>query len=91
MVNENQELLFNNALCDRTQQFREEWGGTQAQMALLLGVPVDRYRKYETRSPLPHYLVERFCIVVGCTVDELILGTPRKASARKSQSDRKRA
>lgn len=91
MASANEELLFNQGLCERTQRFRKERNWTQQQMATALGVPVDRYRKYETRSPLPHYLVERFCLIVDCTVDELLLGIPRKGRAQNSVSERKRA
>lgn len=88
MAIENDELLFNQGLCERTQRFRKERNLTQQHMATLLGVPVDRYRKYETRSPLPHYLVERFCLIVDCTMDELLLGTPRKARKPALVSDK---
>lgn len=53
---------------------------TQARMADLLGVPVERYRKYETRSPMPAYLMDRFVALTGTDLDYLILG---KSSAQK--------
>jgi transcriptional regulator with XRE-family HTH domain len=53
---------------------REARGWTQAQMALALGIPAERYRKYETRSPLPLYLVERFALITGRDVVYLVTG-----------------
>lgn len=77
MVESNDELLFNNAYCERVRSARIARGWTAEQMATALGIPPDRYRKYETRSPLPLYLVERFSLVGD--VDLLYLVTGRKA------------
>lgn len=76
----NEELAFNNALMNRLRAWREEKGWTAAQMATALGVPADRYRKYETRSVLPPYLFERVCLICDASLENLILGTPRKPS-----------
>lgn len=81
MAENTQELRFNNDLCARVKQWREEKGWTAAQMAIALGVPAERYRKYEVRSPLPAYLMERFCLITDTSLDNLILGTPRKRAA----------
>ncbi len=68
------EALFNNDLCGRTRALRDELGWTAEQMAVALGIPPDRYRKYETRSPLPAYLMERFCLITRCDFDYLLTG-----------------
>lgn len=44
------------------------------EMARLLGVREDTYYRYETRTMLPHYMIERFCQLTGVTVDWLIKG-----------------
>ena len=88
MAESKQEAHFNNDLCARVKQLREEKGWTAAQMAIALGVPAERYRKYEVRSPLPGYLMERFCIITDTTLENLILGTPRKR-ANPPKYDRK--
>lgn len=75
----NEEAAFNEAFCARVHSLRNERGYTSAQMATALGVPPDRYRKYEYRSPLPAYLMERFAAIVGCDLDHLITGKLRKA------------
>lgn len=77
----NEEQLFNNALCARVRKWREEMNWTAAQMATALGVPAERYRKYEYRSPLPPYLMERFCLITDSTLEELITGKQRRRPA----------
>lgn len=79
MESDNEELQFNQGLLERTQRFRQERNLTQQHMATLLGVPLYRYQKYETRTVLPPYLYEKFCLIVDCTIDELVFGVPRKA------------
>ena len=77
-MSESEEFVFNNEYCGRVKRFREETNMTAAEMAELLDVPPDRYRKYETRSPLPVYLVPKFCRIIGCDLEHLILGKPRE-------------
>lgn len=89
-----EEALFNESLCARVHQLRNERGWTSAQMATALGVPPDRYRKYEYRSPLPAYLMERFALIVGCDLDYLITGKARRSaspSPSAAQGELKRA
>jgi transcriptional regulator with XRE-family HTH domain len=73
-MNESAQFIYNNEFCARTKDLREGRGWTAAQMATALGVPVERYRKYETRSPMPHFLLERFSIIVGCDLPYLLTG-----------------
>lgn len=77
-MSESEEFIFNNAYCERVKRFREETNMTAAQMAELMGVPADRYRKYETRSPLPPYLIVKFCQIVGYDLEHLIMGKARE-------------
>jgi hypothetical protein len=58
-------------------------------MATALGIPPERYRKYEYRSPLPHYLLERFALIVGRDVEYVLTG--KRAAARfDSQEERRK-
>lgn len=77
-MSDSEEFIFNNGYCERLKRFRGETNMTAEEMADLLGIPADRYRKYETRSPLPVYLVAKFCRIVGCDLEHLILGKPRE-------------
>lgn len=78
------EKAFRDAYCQRVRELREARGWTQEQMAEALNIPADRYRKYEGRSPLPPYLVERFALFVGRDVAFILTGKaapirPRRA------------
>jgi transcriptional regulator with XRE-family HTH domain len=76
-MSDSDEFIFNNDYCGRVKRFREETNMSAAEMADLLDIPADRYRKYESRSPLPVYLVPKFCRIVGCDLEHLILGKAR--------------
>jgi len=80
-MSESAEFIFNNEYCGRVKLFRDQTGMTAAEMAELLSIPPDRYRKYETRSPLPPYLTAKFCRIVGCDLEHLIIGKPRERTA----------
>lgn len=80
MSDTNDELLFNQAYCARIQEMRKARGWTADQMATVLGVPADRYRKYEVRSPMPIYLIERFALAVGQDVHYVVTGKADKKS-----------
>lgn len=93
MPTSNREAMFNEALCARVHELRNGRGWTSQQMATALDVPPDRYRKYEYRSPLPPYLMERFALIVGCDLDYLLTGksaarakTPQAADFREKRS-----
>lgn len=76
-MSESEEFIFNNEYCGRVKLFREETNMSAADMATLLDIPADRYRKYETRSPMPAYLMAKFCRIVGYDLEHLLLGKPR--------------
>ena len=48
-------------------------------MARLLDISEAAYQKYETRSLLPHHLIERFAVTAGAEIGEL-LSFPRPPS-----------
>lgn len=49
----------------RVKAAREARGLTQEQVAKALGIAQGTYKQYEVRSLLPHYFIERFCIITG--------------------------
>ncbi len=77
-MSESKEFIFNNDYCERVKRFRGETNMSAEEMANLLGIPPDRYRKYESRSPMPVYLIPDFCRIVGCDLEHLILGKARE-------------
>lgn len=61
----------------RTKAARELRFEAGREMAQALGWGDDAqatYSKYETRSPLPHYLIAQFCKILGVRVDWLMTG-----------------
>lgn len=78
MLDADSEAAFNAALCARVRQVREERAWTQEKMADLLNIPVERYRKYEKRSPIPMYLVPRLSALTDTEVEWLVTGKGRR-------------
>jgi transcriptional regulator with XRE-family HTH domain len=78
MSDQNEESLFNSSLVARVKALREEKGWSAEQMATALGVPAERYRKYESRSPLPQYLIQRFALIVDRSVEFILTGKDKK-------------
>ena len=77
MAVDNPELDFNSSFIRRVKEARETMGWTQAFMADSLGIPFERYKKYEQRSLLPHYLVATFCELTGSEIHYLMTGERR--------------
>lgn len=69
---------FEELFVARTKALRELSGMTGPQMATALEIPYERYKKYETRSPLPHDLVERFALITRVPVDFVMTGRRTK-------------
>ena len=88
---ENEEAAFNEQFIKRIHRLRNERGWTAEQMAISLGIPPERYRKYEYRTPLPHYLLERFALQVGRDVEYLLYGRTSVARVDLPERRRKRA
>lgn len=82
------EQEFNEAFVARVKRLRVERGWTAERMAVNLGVPPERYRKYESRTPLPHYLVAPFADLVERDVQYLLTGKPFETSRRPSPARR---
>lgn len=68
------EAAFNAAIHSRIRTLRESKGWTQKQVAKWLGIGVERYKKYETRSMMSPYMQRKFCDLVGVSLDFLISG-----------------
>lgn len=77
----NEELEFNEQFQARIRGMREAREWTAAQMATALGIPADNYRKYETRSMMPHYLLPRLAQIHDCDLEYLLTG--KSSSGRK--------
>lgn len=68
----------------RTKEARLARGWSQAEIANFLGIDVEAYKKYETRTPLPHHLVEQFCTLTGIEIGFYMTGRmPQKVAVKK--------
>jgi DNA-binding XRE family transcriptional regulator len=78
---------FQSDFRQRLRQLRGE--RSQADMAKALEIEHEAYKKYETRSMLPHHLLPRFAFMVGCDLSFLLTGKSegRKIPARRQPSD----
>lgn len=65
---------FKKEFCQRLKAARIMAGLDQAEVAQELGLLLNTYNKYETRSLLPHYLIPRACEILGIEPDVLFLG-----------------
>lgn len=61
-------------ICKRTRLAREQAGFEQKEMPAKLGISLDAYNKYETRSPLRQDLISKFCRITGIREAWLLSG-----------------
>lgn len=73
---------FQSQFCARTKLARQEAGHTIESMATALVILKTTYAKYEYRTPMPHHLVERFCLITQVDIDWLYTGTTRAPRSR---------
>lgn len=76
------ELAYNDALRERLRSRRVELRKTQQQVADELGIPFERYKKYETRSPLPPYLFVSAAAALQVEVHWLLTGRRTKSPTK---------
>lgn len=58
----------------RIKYAREASGMTQDEIADLFQMRQDTWSKYETRTPLPHIFIPKFCSIVRCDIYWLLTG-----------------
>lgn len=87
----NEQFIFDSALCGRVKTLRLEKHWTSEQMAIALGIPPDGYRKYESRSPLPQYLIPRFAAITDRSIEYILTGKERKPTVVAAPARRARA
>lgn len=61
---------FNLAVCKATKTLRERRNITQMDVANVLQIETEAYKKYENRSPLPHFYIPKLCLLYGISIDE---------------------
>lgn len=75
------EREFIDSFTARVKALREAKGWSAETMADALRIPADRYRKYESRSPMPSYLIEAFALIVGRDVTYVLTGKSARPGA----------
>jgi transcriptional regulator with XRE-family HTH domain len=88
---DNEQARFNDSLCARVHRLRKERGWTSEQMGIALGVQPDRYRKWEVRTPIPHFYIERFALIVGRDIEYVLTGKSASRVNVMAEKPRKRA
>lgn len=81
-----EEPEFNKALRGRLKELRVSRDLTQQEVADRIGITLDRYKKYESRSKLPVYLIPRLAGAFDVSLYFLLLGRhPSEREARRSR------
>lgn len=62
------------AFVGRVKAARKARYKTQKPMCMLLGIEQGTYKQYETRSPLPHRFIPKFCAATGVDMEWLLTG-----------------
>ena len=70
---------YRRPFLQRVRSARTVAGLSPAEIAERLKIPKDTYLRYETRTLLPHHLVEAFCVVTGCNLVWLLTGSHQRA------------
>jgi transcriptional regulator with XRE-family HTH domain len=81
------EREYRKALVARVKAARKAHGWSQEFVATSLSIPLPTYKKYESRTPIPHYWIERFCILTGTDLYYLITGHQKRPHAETVEMD----
>jgi transcriptional regulator with XRE-family HTH domain len=83
---------WESAYCARLAQLRKDHGFTTPDaFARAIHVPKDRYKKYESRTPLPPWLIPRVCVVLKIPVWYLLTGRMEQDESLPELDDEKEA
>jgi len=78
---------YQEDFCARLQEIRKDAGFSQSAFAEALGLPRDTYAKYETRSLLPHDLIDDVAQLTGRSIDFVLTGRGDGAPTRPANDD----
>ena len=71
------EVAYNKRFTQRIKTRRQKSGYTAEKMAFRLGIKETQYAKYESRSPMSLYLLEKFAYVTKTDLHYLVTGFER--------------
>lgn len=72
------ETQYKQRFIERVAQSRIAVALKQWEIAEAMGIAQDKYKQYEKRSLLPHYLIGRFCIICRVDPEWLVTGKGKK-------------
>jgi ribosome-binding protein aMBF1 (putative translation factor) len=72
-MNENKKAFW-QSFCARVKLARERRDLSQKDVATVLDIAQGLYKHYEIRSPMPHHLIPKFCLLCGVSIDWLYTG-----------------
>jgi hypothetical protein len=78
MADSETEAQYKQAFIERVKASRISTGMKQWQVAEILGMDQSKYKQYEGRSLLPHYLIGRFCLITRVDPNWLLTGKGAK-------------
>jgi DNA-binding transcriptional regulator YiaG len=73
-MTEAEKKAFEEAMCARTRMLRKKCNLPPQQIADLLGVELETYKKYETRTAMPRHLIPKFARFVGASIAFFMTG-----------------
>lgn len=79
---------FKQQFVGRVRQIRENLGWNRADMAEAMGVEEQTWIKYETRTPLPHHLIPKFCRITRVEMWFLFTGEIASKASPRPQAHR---
>lgn len=68
-----------NEFLERVREARKRHYRSQTLIADRMGLDQDKYKQYESRSFLPHYMIPLFCDLCHITADWLFTGQGERA------------
>ena len=79
------EGVYNKALADKVKSARKLSPYSAEEIAKMLDISLDQYYRYESRTPMPSYLIPAFCKITDIKIINL-MRPPRIRSARAMHS-----
>jgi len=67
----------------RLQVAREAHGATREQLAKMLSIEIERYKKWETRGPVPTRFIAPICDILDCDIYWLLTGVRKTQQGSK--------
>ena len=81
------ESAYNKALAEKVKSARKLSPHSPREIADMLGISLDQYYRYESRTPMPPYLIPAFCKITDIKMLNLMRPPGIRAGRALSSSD----